>query len=289
MTQGQGRLVVITGATGRQGGATLQALLVAGGWRLRAISRDPQSEAARALRAQGVEVVKGDQEDQVSLDGALKGAYGVFSVQSALPIEAEQRQARNLADAAKRAGVSHFVATLSASAGKESTGVARFESKRAIAVYIRSLGVPYTILRPPTFMENFLQQREAILQGKLGGDTAPGTKQWYIAVSDIGSTAAAAFAQPARFTGQEVDLGADVLTNTQVAETLSRVLGRSVTYVQTPRDELLQRTPAERVAMTDWYDRVGYNFDVPALRARWGLPWMTLEQWLRKGDWARRP
>ena len=152
MTQSieSGQTILVTGATGRQGGAVVDALLSATdrNWHVRALTRDQSSEKAQNLRSRGVEVVQGDQEDTRSLDAAVAGVHGVFSVQLSMDFEAENRQARNLADAAKRARVSQIVATLSAGVGMENTGLARFASKQAIATYLQELGVPLTILRP---------------------------------------------------------------------------------------------------------------------------------------------
>lgn len=287
MTQTDDRLILVTGATGKQGGALVDRLLGMGSWRVRALTRDPNSDASRALQVRGVDVVKGDQDDPASLSAAMAGAYGVFSVQLSLDFEAENRHARNLLDAAKRAGVSHVVQTLSAGAGKENTGLERFESKRAIAAYLRDLGLSYTILQPTGFMENFLGSREKILQGTLHGAVAPTTKMYYIAVRDIGAFAAAAFERPQDFNGQEIDLAGDVLTGPEAAATFSRVLGRTVQYLPTPREELERTLPSDRLAMNDWYDREGYGTDVAALRARWpDVPLMTLEEWLRSTGWA---
>ena len=283
------RTILVTGATGRQGGAVIDALLDAGGsgWQARALTRDATSEKAQELLKRGVEVVTGDQEDVPSLDRAVAGVHGVFSIQLAMDFEAENRQARNLADAAKRAGVSHIVATLAAGAGMEGTDLERFASKRRIADYLKDLGLPVTILRPTGFMENFLESRRQILAGTLTGVTAAETVNWYIAVGDIGAFAAAAFAAPSDFIGAEIDLAGDELSGSELAEVFSRVIGRTVEYRQPPHEEMEQTFPAERVALYDWYDRVGYRLDVADLRARWPKPaLMTLEDWLRSPAWA---
>src|SRR5690242_3197881 len=103
------KIILVTGATGRQGGATAQQLL-AKGWHVRALVRDPNKPAAQALRQTGVEVVQGDYEDRTSLDTAMRGVYGVFSVQAAFG-DTEFLQAKQIADAAKAADVQHFIYT----------------------------------------------------------------------------------------------------------------------------------------------------------------------------------
>ena len=104
------KTVLITGATGRQGGAVIRHMLPKG-WKLRALTRNPDSKVAQELARRGIEVVHGDLEDLTSLDGAARGAYGVYSVQDFWSVGArrEVQQGKNLADAAKKAGVVHFV------------------------------------------------------------------------------------------------------------------------------------------------------------------------------------
>jgi len=111
---GNALIVLVTGATGNQGGAAAARLLTAG-WRVRALTRDPASRAARALAGAGAEVTAGDLDDPGSLRAATDGAYGVFSVQqgalSSPPVrfEDEVRRGRNVVDAAAVAGAEHLV------------------------------------------------------------------------------------------------------------------------------------------------------------------------------------
>ena len=149
------KLIVVTGATGQQGGATARHLL-AQGWRVRAFVRDPIKPAAQELAAKGAELVQGDLDDRASLDRALSGAYGAFSVQTFMGPEGpigEARQGMVLADAAKAAGIQHLVYT-SVGGAERKSGLPHFESKWQIEEHIRSLGLPATILRPVFFMEN---------------------------------------------------------------------------------------------------------------------------------------
>ena len=161
------RAILVTGATGQQGGAVVRHLRTQG-FAVRALTRDGQSPAARALAAEGVEVVQGDLDDRASLDRALAGAYGVYSVQNfALTgVEGEVRQGTTLADAAKATGIQHFVYSSVGSADRQ-TGIPHFESKFRIEEHIRAIDLPHTILRPVFFMENFGYARDAILGGTL--------------------------------------------------------------------------------------------------------------------------
>ncbi len=124
------RLIVVTGATGKQGGAVIRHLSKQGGWKLRAVTRHPESEAARALAAQGIEVVQGDMANRADMDRALQGAYGVFSVQNTWEagVDGEIAQGKNVADAAKAAGVQHFVYT-SVGGAERATGHPAFRQQ----------------------------------------------------------------------------------------------------------------------------------------------------------------
>ena len=123
------KIVLVTGATGRQGGSVVSHMLEQG-WRLRALTRDPASGAAQALSRRGVDVVRGDLEDPASLESAVKGLYGVYSVQDFWSVGArrEVAQGKNLADAAQKAGVAHFVYS-SVGGAERNSGIAHWESK----------------------------------------------------------------------------------------------------------------------------------------------------------------
>ena len=277
------RIVLVSGATGRQGGAVAREL-IGRGYHVRALTRNPASDRAQALAALGIELVKGDFEDRKSLDRALRGAHGAFSVQDFWEhdYEAEVRQGKNLADAAKAAGIQHLVYSSVGSADKK-TGIPHFESKFEIEEHIRALGLDYTILRPVSFMEGWDQ--EQILTGRLVHALDPEVPQQYIAVKDIGVFAAMAFEHPGGWLGRELDIAGDELTMTELAAIFTRVTGKTVTYEQVPWSELEPGWGAELTTMFRWFNDVGYSADIAALRAEHpGLK--TVEQFLRDGGWA---
>jgi uncharacterized protein YbjT (DUF2867 family) len=123
------RTILITGVTGNQGGAVAWALQ-GSGFRLRGLTRKPDSEQAAALARRGVDVVKGDLDDEATLRRALAGAWGVFAVQNTLEagVEREEAQGKRLAALAREAGVEHFVYTSVGSADKR-TGIPHFDNK----------------------------------------------------------------------------------------------------------------------------------------------------------------
>ena len=161
------KIIAVTGATGQQGGAVARKLL-AEGWKVRALTRDLNKPAAQELASLGAELVPGDMENRAELEAAFQGAYGAFSVQNYwLPnvgFEGEIRQGKNVADAAKAAGVQHLVYS-SVGAAHRGMGQKHFDSKWIIEQQIQSLNVPFTIMRPVAFFENLNWERAFILNG----------------------------------------------------------------------------------------------------------------------------
>ena len=278
------KLILVSGATGRQGGAVAKELL-SRGYRVRGLTRNPDSERAQQLAGLGIEMVKGDFNDMDSLNRATQGAYGVFSVQNFWEHgkQGEIRQGSNLADAAKQAGVSHFVYTSVANADKN-TGIPHFDSKYEIEKYILSVQLPYTIIRPVSFMENWEYSRVHIENGIIYGPLSPETRHQHIAVKDIGRFAAEAFDNPAEWLGISIDIAGDDHTQLEIAGIFSRVTGREVKYVQVPWDEYEEQQGEEMTIMEKWFENVGYSVDVEALRSKYD--WLnSLEQYLVENDW----
>ena len=276
------KLIVVTGATGQQGGATAKHLLKQG-WRVRALTRDVQGAAAQALAFAGAEVVAGNMDDRASLDQAFAGAYGVFSVQNFwLPdvgAAGEVRQGKIVADAAKAAAVRHFVYT-SVGGAERKTGLSHFDSKWQIEEYVRSLGLPATILRPVFFMENLTSPMMGPRDGVLANALKPTTSLQMIAVEDIGFFAALAFARPQEFIGKAIELAGDSLTMPQVAETMTRVTGQPVQFVEVPLAQVAAFSQ-ETADMLAWFNDHGYEADIAGLRKlNPGL--QTFETFLRK-------
>ncbi|WP_309111112.1 NmrA/HSCARG family protein [Saccharothrix sp.] len=208
-------LVVVTGATGRQGGAVARHLLE-DGRRVRALTRNPASPAARRLADLGAEVVKGDMADPDSLRPVFRGAHGVFSVQNSMisGLDGEVHQGRTVGDVAAEAGVAHVVYG-SAGTGQPGTGVGSWESKLRVQAHLEALGLPLTVLRPMAFMElmtdkDFYPPVSAWhLMPKLVGEDRP--LPWLTA-QDLGAIAARAFAEPERFVGANIALASDIRT-----------------------------------------------------------------------------
>lgn len=284
------KIILVVGATGQQGGAVVRHLL-AGGWQLRALSRNPDQPAAQALKSSGVEVAQGELDDPASLEQALQGVYGVFSVQTwagtAQGIEDQIRQGKALADAVKAAGVEHLVHS-SVDGAERGSGIPHFENQWVVEQYIQSLKMPTTILHPVFFMENFnMFFRESVKNGVIAMDLRPDQKLQMIAVDDIGALAAVAFSSPEKFIGQTLKIAGDELTMPQTAQVLSKVLDKPVQYFDNPQmwlgESFLER---EFRVMFEWYNNHGYKADIPAIRELYP-DLMKLETWLHKTGWGK--
>jgi uncharacterized protein YbjT (DUF2867 family) len=279
-----GRVILVSGATGQQGGSVARNLLERG-FAVRALTRDTEKAAARELADLGAEVVSGDLEDSASIERVLDGVYGVFSVQQfwEVGVEGEVRQGILLADAAKEAGVEHFVYSSVGSAHRD-TGIPHFDSKWDVEEHVRASGVPYTVLRPVFFMQNWEMMREPVLGGTLPQPLDPDKPFQMIDAEDIGVFAATAFEDPETWIGREVDIAGDELTMPEIAGTFSRVIGRDVDYFQVPWDGFEEQMGEEYTVMYRWFNDYGYEANIAALRDEYpGLA--SFEQYLRGHGW----
>jgi uncharacterized protein YbjT (DUF2867 family) len=275
------RTILITGVTGKQGGAVAQALQ-GSEFHLRGMTRTPDSEPAAALARQGVDIVKGDLDDEATLRRALAGAWGVFSVQNTLEagVEGEEAQGKRLATLAREAGIEHFVYTSVGSANKR-TGIPHFDNKGRIEDTVRDLRFPsHVILRPVFFMENLVAPFS--LQGStLAVALGPGTKVQMIAVDDIGWFGARAFTHAAALNRREIELVGDVRTMREAAEILTEALGRPIAFAQTPIEQVRQYSK-DTAVMLEWFERVGYSADVAGLEREFGRALTKLPDWARR-------
>lgn len=285
------RLILVTGSTGRQGGAVARALLEAGG-SVRAMTRHPDGAPARALAALGAEVVPGDLDDRDSLARAVEGAWGVFSVQDwrEAGVDREEEQGRRLAEVAREGGVRHFVYS-SINSANRGTGVPHFESKWHVEETVRALGFPFhVVLRPAFYMENWLSPGYLPLlqQGRLAIALDPSTVLQMSAVRDIGQYARWAFENPERLNGRSIDHASDEHTMPETARILAKAMGRKVEFVQVPIVVVRERNE-DLAQMYEWFDRVGFDADVPRLAQESGIRPTSLADWAETVDWSAQP
>jgi uncharacterized protein YbjT (DUF2867 family) len=215
----------------------------------------------------------------------VEGIYGVFSVQNfwETGYDREVQQGKTVADAAKAAGVEHFVYSSVGSAHRQ-TGLSHFESKWEIEEHVREIGLPYTILRPVFFMQNWEMMREMVLGGTLAQPLDPDKPFQQVAVEDIGAFAAIAFENPGRWIGREVDLAGDDQTMPEIAETFSRVTGKEISYYQVPWDQFKEQMGEEFTVQYRWFNDVGYEADIAALQQEYP-ELTTFERYLRSHGW----
>ncbi|MFD4259708.1 NmrA/HSCARG family protein [Streptomyces sp. NPDC058534] len=276
------KTVLVTGATGGQGGAVARALL-SSGWAVRALVRTPDTQQAQDLKALGAELATGDLNDAHQVTKAAQGAYGIFSVQGADLVNPQPKteitQGRNVADAAKAAGVHHLVYSSVAAVGKGS-GVTHFDTKAEIEDYITSLSLPATVLRPVFFMENWAYMLPKPAHGTRTGPFAldADTTLQMIALSDIGRIAADVFANPGEFTGKTIEIAGDELSVAKIAEVFTVSDDIPTFFTRLPSAKL--RADSQELGnMFDWLNATGYQANIKALRERHpGL--LTLQAWL---------
>lgn len=229
--------ILVFGATGQQGGAVTKALLN-NGWKVRAIVRNPQSDKALALQNAGVELVKGDLNDAQSIYDAMKGAYGVFSVQPSsgqgamygVRDEDEVHYGIQIADIAVESGVHHLVYSSTDAIGDAPTGMGHFDSKARIEKHVRTLPISTTIVRPAAFMEMLLMPGFGLDQGRFNFFMQPEQSMQLLALEDLGLIVAAVFAEPEYFSGTTFAVASDNVTGLDIETAFSEVAGRQITY-----------------------------------------------------------
>ncbi len=274
-------LILVTGATGRQGGAVARALLAAG-QPVRAMSRHADSAAARRLATAGASVVQGDFDDAASLARAVSGVSAVFSVQTPYEAGTEQEVVHGirLAEAAAAAGVAQFVHGSVASADRP-TGVAHFESKGRIEQRVRELGFgSWTMLRPTLFMEMLLSpgNLRALARGRIELALDPATRVAMIAVDDIARMALAAFLDPTRWHGAAIELAGDMPNFTEVAAALGAAVSREITYTRVAPAEIDPET-RPKPGTQHWLETVGWPIDLERLRQSYPFEPRTIRSW----------
>ena len=290
-----GKTILVTGATGAQGGGVASHLLSSGRYTVRCLTRKPQSEKATALRHAGAEIVPGDFEDLPSLKAAMKGCYGVFGVTNYWEaFDREVPQGRNLVDAVAASGIEHFIFSSLPSVIKLTHGqldVPHIESKATIEEHSRTLGLPATYVHVAFYCENFLTYfpPRRLADGSYvfafpQGDAPLAT----VAVDDVGGVVTALFDRGAEYLGRVLAIAGDEQPCQEYAATMSRLTGQRIAFQHVPRDAFaaLGFPGAEDLAnMFEFFRRF-----VPSRRAeieesRMLYPGMrTFETWLAENQ-----
>ena len=282
------RSILVTGATGQQGGAVARALL-SRGHRVKALTRKPDSDAARQLAAAGAEVVAGDLADAASIVQAAKDVDTMFLMGNSYEagLEEETRQGILAADAAKAAGIGHLIYSSVADADKQ-TGIPHFESKYLVEQHVRQLGIPHTISAPVAFMENAVApwSTGALSQGTLAFAMPPKRVLQLVALADIGAFVAALAERREQVFGKRYDFAGDELSGEEQAKILTKAIARPIRYQEIPIAAARQQSE-DAALMFEWFDRVGYDVDIAALRRQFPeVRWHGFADWARAFDWS---
>ncbi len=282
------RNVLVTGATGQQGGAVARALL-SRRHRVKALTRNPDSDAARRLASAGAEIVAGDLADTTSLAKAAGAVDTMFLMGSNVSAGAEEeaRQGILAADAAKAAGVGHLIYSSVADANKK-TGIPHFESKYRVESHLAGLGIPVTISAPVAFMENAVSPWSlgGLRQGTHAFAMPPKRVLQLVALADIGAFVAALVERREQVFGKRFDFAGDELSGEEQAKILSQAIGRPITYQEIPI-AVIRKQSEDIALMSEWFDRVGYDVDIAALQTNFPeVRWHSFADWAREFDWS---
>ncbi|MFE6073507.1 NmrA/HSCARG family protein [Paenibacillus sp. NPDC057886] len=296
MEPNKAKLILVIGGTGTQGGNVARELLKHG-HRVRILTRNPESVAAQAIASKGAELIQGDLADAASLESAMDDVSAIFSVQYADPYDqtVEPRNAANMVEAAKKAEIEQIVHTSVAGSNvfprwdKYKYLTQTWENKYEIEELIRNGGFQaWTILHPCWFMENFVEPNSAIMapelkNGVLFGTLKADTPLKLNSGEDTAKFARAAFENPQKFHGKDINVASDELSLTEIAQTLSRVLDKKVVFETAGDEETRKRGMLEgTVYFMEWLEEVpGYGFDIQETRA-YGVELKSFAEWVEE-------
>jgi uncharacterized protein YbjT (DUF2867 family) len=280
-------MVLVSGATGSQGGAVTQALLDSG-HKVRALTRNTESPRARGLKEQGVELVRGDLDDAESIKRALQGVDSFYLMGSPQEVGAdgEAKQGIAMANAAKAANIGHLVYGSVASANLN-TGIPHFDSKYVVEEHIKTLGIPYTISAPVFFMDNFIApwSLDALKDGKIVLAMPSDRSLQQVSVKNIGDFVASLINRRGEVFGKRFDIAGDELTGDECAGILTRITGHQFAYEALPVSVVKEQSD-DMATMFAWFDTDGYSVDIPKLHSSFSdVDWQSYSQWADSQDW----
>src|ERR671914_1336424 len=277
------RKILVTGATGQQGGS-LARLLLQKKHKVYALTRNAQSSSAQDLGNRGANILKGDLDDSDSLEHAVKDVESVFLMGTPFEdgTEGEIRRGKLMTDIAKKNGIEHLVYSSVANADKN-TGIPHFESKYKVEQHIKNLGIPHTIIGPTFFMENLLGP--GLEQGQLALPLSPSSILQQSALENIAEFSALVLERGKPFLGKRIDIASDEVTGEQAAKILSNELGQRIRYVHVPLEQVYQANE-DMSRMYEWYERVGTGIDIASLHQKYPeVNWRTFKDWVKSQNW----
>jgi len=276
--------VLVSGATGNQGGSVVQALLKEGN-KVVGITRNIDSPKSQTLISQGVEMVSVDFTNEKELEKIMKEVDTVFSMTTPFEggMEHEIEQGKSMVNAAKNAGIQHFIFNSVGDADR-STGIPHFDSKYEVEKHLKSLGINYTIIGPAYFMDNlfFPFILDSLKDGFLKMAMPGNVKLQQISVEDIGKFVAHVVNNHNEFLGKRINISGDEFTGEEAASTLSKVLGREIKYEGFSPDAMRAQSD-DMATMYQWFIDEGYSANIDDLK---DYNFSTFEQWASKQDWS---
>ena len=282
------RKILVTGATGQQGGA-LARLLLQKKHEVYALIRntEPESPKAQNLRNLGAKLIKGDLDNPDSLEQATNGIDSVFLMGTWVEVgtEGETRRGKMMVDIAKEKKIEHLVYSSVVNADKN-TGIPHFESKYKVEQHIKNSGIPYTIIGPTFFMDNLLSySRAGLQQGQLALPLSPSLILQQSALENIAEFFALVLERRNSFLGKRIDIASDELTGELAAKVLSDELRRKISYVQVPLEQIRQASE-DLALMFQWFERIGTGVNVASLHKQYPeVNWLTFKDWVKSQNW----
>ncbi|UPK75738.1 NmrA/HSCARG family protein [Nocardioidaceae bacterium SCSIO 66511] len=279
--------VLVTGATGTQGGAVARELL-ARGHKVRAMTRRVESERAAALAESGATLVPGDFEDVDSLRRAAAGSDAAFIMGTPFEVdtETETRQSIAAIDAVREAEVPHLVYTSVASA-LDNTGIPHFESKAEVERHLQSVEPNAAVIAPTAFLGDLTSSWYApgLRSGTYTFALPADVPLQHVTVADIGAFARLVIEDADRFAGTRTELASVTTTGGEIAARLSGWLGTQIRFVEIPIDVVREQMGADGLAMFEWFRAGGFTIDVERLHAAYPeIKWHDLDAWIGGHD-----
>jgi len=280
--------VLVTGATGNQGGAVVEHLLASDTeFDVHGLTRSVDSERAQQLVDRGVTMVEGNLNDPESFRSHVAAVDAVFAVTNFWTegYDAQVQQGKHLADVAAEEAIEQFVFSGVGSHWEE-TGVPHFDSAAEIDQYTQSLDLPLTVLRSGVFLSESRSVRREY------------RRRWHAGVAarrrcqptdgrhdDVGRAAAVAFEHPEEYVGERFSLAGDERTLAETAAAIAEVSGHEVEAYHVPIEDAYESFGEEFTVMCEWFNEVGYSADIDALAEQFGFSFTTLEEYLRENGW----
>ncbi len=282
-----GKKVLVTGATGQQGGLVAQELLKLG-HSVRAFVRDTDSDRSKELVSLGATLAQGDFNDSASIDAAMEDVDSVFIVSMMYEgIESEIAHGKSVVDAAVKNSVEHIVYSSVAGAA-DNTGIAHFDSKYEVEKHLTTMAKNWTIVAPVLFMENlsFPWNLSDIANGKIRQALSADTSLQLITSADIGRFVAHVIDRGQPLYGRRIEIAGDSLTGPEIASVLSEAIGKPVKFEVQSKAEVDAIFEGVSI-MYEWLEKTGYNAPIEDLRSEFGdIDWTSFKDWAQKQDWT---